>query len=88
MGSVDHAGDDADGDPGAVGRHVGPCAECWAMLREQGRALERLRVQVELVRQAWLETSLQIATMLRHCGIQHGIHEHLSHARPDNDSSG
>jgi hypothetical protein len=66
-------------------RDAASCQECWALLREQGLALERLRVQVELVRQAWVETALQISTMLRHCGMQHGIHERMLHDMPDYD---
>lgn len=48
---------------------TGPaCCECRRMIQEQHDAIERLRVQVELIRQAWVHLSQQLAAIIQHCG--------------------
>ena len=51
------------------------CHDCMSVLVEQRGALERLRVQVELIRQAWIQLAHQLAIVVQHCGITHSTFE-------------
>lgn len=51
------------------------CHDCMRMMVEQREALERLRAQVELIRQAWLQVAHQLAVVVQHCGITHSTFE-------------
>lgn len=43
------------------------------MLIAQHDAIERLRVQVELIRQAWVQLAQQLSAVIQHCGVKHAM---------------
>jgi len=64
------------------------CHDCMRVMVEQREALERLRAQVELIRQAWIQLAHQLAIVVQHCGITHstsGAIEGMKIRRPDGE---
>lgn len=62
-------------------RHELTCHDCMRVLVEQREALERLRAQVELIRQAWIQIANQLSIVVHHCGITHSTAEAIENMK-------